>query len=48
MHSPDPSDAQRAEELQGRRQMQTKYKRDRGAIEFYALALFARTALKRF
>jgi glycosyltransferase involved in cell wall biosynthesis len=47
MHSPDPSDAQRAEELQGRRQMQTKYKRDRGAIEFYALALFARTALKQ-
>ena len=46
-HSPVPSDAQRAEELQGRRTMQTKYKRDRGAIESSALALFARTALKR-
>jgi hypothetical protein len=46
MHSPNPSDGQLAAELEGRRRMQAKYRRERGGAEFYALALFARTVLR--
>ncbi len=46
MHSPNPTEAQKQEERLGRRQLQAKYLKERGAIEFYALALFTRTILK--
>jgi hypothetical protein len=39
---------QRQAERLGRRQMQMKYRKARGALEFYALALFTRTVLKIF
>lgn len=48
MHSPDPTEAQKKEERVGHRQMHAKYRRERGALEFYALALFTRTVLKIF
>jgi len=48
MHSPNPTEAQKQGELLGRRQMQQKYRRERGALEYYALALFTRTLLKAF
>jgi GT2 family glycosyltransferase len=48
MHSPNPTEAQKQGERQGRRQMQAKYRREHGALEFYALALFTRTILKIF
>jgi glycosyltransferase involved in cell wall biosynthesis len=46
MHSPNPSREQLAAELEGRRLMQSKYRQARGVVEFYALALFARTVLR--
>jgi glycosyltransferase involved in cell wall biosynthesis len=46
MHSPNPSDAQRRAELDGRRRMQAKYREARGTVEFFALAAFTRTVLK--
>jgi glycosyltransferase involved in cell wall biosynthesis len=46
MHSPNPGEEQRRAELAGRRKMQAKYRLQRGRLEFYALALFARTVLK--
>jgi glycosyltransferase involved in cell wall biosynthesis len=48
MHSPNPTAAQKQGERLGHRQMQLKYRRERGAFEFYALALFTRTVLKLF
>jgi glycosyltransferase involved in cell wall biosynthesis len=48
MHSPNPTEAQKQGERLGHRQMQGKYRRERGALEFYALALFTRTILKIF
>ena len=48
MHSPDPTEAQRQGERLGHRQMQSKYRKEHGALEFYALALFTRTVLKIF
>jgi glycosyltransferase involved in cell wall biosynthesis len=48
MHSPDPTEEQRQGERLGRRQMQMKYRKEHGALEFYALALFTRTVLKVF
>ena len=48
MHSPQASEAQKEGERFGHRQMQAKYRKERGAIEFYALALFTRTVLKIF
>jgi GT2 family glycosyltransferase len=48
MHSPNPTEVQRQAERLGRRQMQMKYRKARGALEFYALALFTRTVLKIF
>jgi glycosyltransferase involved in cell wall biosynthesis len=46
MHSPDPDELQLQCERAGHHRMQTKYREQRGALEFYALALFARTVLK--
>jgi GT2 family glycosyltransferase len=46
MHAPNPSREQLAGELEGRRRMQTKYRQERGGVEFYGLALFARTVLR--
>jgi len=46
MHSPNPSEEQRRAELSGRRQMQAKYRQRYGWLEFFTLALFARTVLK--
>jgi glycosyltransferase involved in cell wall biosynthesis len=48
MHSPVPTEEQKQGERLGHRQMQEKYRRERGALEFYALALFTRTILKVF
>jgi glycosyltransferase involved in cell wall biosynthesis len=46
MHSPNPSEEQRRNERLGHEQLQAKYRKERGALEFYALALFTRTVLK--
>ena len=48
MHSPNPSEAQKQGERAGHRQMHVKYRKERGALEFYALALFTKTVLKIF
>ncbi len=48
MHSPEPTEGQREHESTGRRQMQAKYRREHGALEFFALALFTRSVLKLF
>jgi glycosyltransferase involved in cell wall biosynthesis len=48
MHSPQPTEAQKLGERLGHRQMQMKYRKEHGALEFYALALFTRTILKMF
>jgi GT2 family glycosyltransferase len=48
MHSPNPTEEQKQGERLGHRQLQAKYRKQRGAIEFYALALFTRTVLKVF
>src|ERR1051326_7104411 len=44
MHAPVPPPAQLREQQDGRRRMQSKYREEHGALEFYALALVARTA----
>ena len=46
LHAPNPDESQRLEQVRGRRRMQSKYLRDRGALEFMSLALFTRTVLK--
>jgi glycosyltransferase involved in cell wall biosynthesis len=46
MHSPNPTEEQRQGERLAHKQMQTKYLKARGALEYYALALFSRTILK--
>jgi GT2 family glycosyltransferase len=46
MHSAAATQAQKQGERLGHRQMQLKYRKQHGAIEFYALALFTRTLLK--
>ena len=46
MHSPNPDELQLQRERAGHHKMQAKYRDQKGALEFYALALFARTALK--
>jgi glycosyltransferase involved in cell wall biosynthesis len=48
MHSPNPTEVQKQGERLGHRQMQVKYRKEHGAIEFYSLALFTRTVLKIF
>jgi len=46
MHSPNPDQLQLQRERAGHRKMHMKYRAQRGALEFYALALFSRTVLK--
>jgi hypothetical protein len=48
MHSANPTEAQKQGVRLGHRQMQLKYRKEYGALEFYALALFTRTVLKIF
>jgi glycosyltransferase involved in cell wall biosynthesis len=48
MHSPNPTEAQKQGVRLGHRQMQAKYRKEHGALEFYALALFTRTVLRIF
>jgi GT2 family glycosyltransferase len=48
MHSAEPTPGQRQGEQLGHRQMQLKYRRQHGPVEFYALALFTKTLLKFF
>ena len=48
MHSPNPTKEQKEGERLGHRQLQAKYRRQHGTVEFYALALFTRTLLKMF
>jgi glycosyltransferase involved in cell wall biosynthesis len=48
MHSPNPTQAQKEGERLGHKQMQLKYRREYGALEFYTLALFTRTILRIF
>jgi glycosyltransferase involved in cell wall biosynthesis len=48
MHSPNPTEAQKLGERLGHRQMQMKYRKKHGPLEFYGLALFTRTVLKLF
>jgi GT2 family glycosyltransferase len=46
MHSPNPSLEQLRLQREGRKLMREKYVKERGIVEFLALALFARTVLK--
>jgi GT2 family glycosyltransferase len=48
MHSPNPTEAQKQGERLGHRQMHAKYRKEHGALEFYALALFTKTVLRIF
>jgi glycosyltransferase involved in cell wall biosynthesis len=48
MHSPNPSKQQLDEEETGRRRIRDSYRNERGMLEWYALALFARTLLRVF
>ena len=45
MHSPKPDELQLRRQHAGSRRMQVKYREERGVLEYYALALFARTVL---
>src|SRR5262249_1120676 len=46
MHSPYPDELQLQRQRAGSTRMQTKYLEERGALEYYALKLFTRTALR--
>ncbi|ARN81989.1 glycosyltransferase family 2 protein [Methylocystis bryophila] len=46
MHSPTPPPAQLQEQRDGRKRMQRSYRAKQGALEFYTLAILARTVLK--
>jgi glycosyltransferase involved in cell wall biosynthesis len=46
MHSPNPSDLQRRYEREGHRLIHSKYRRDRGVLEYYSLQFFTRTVLR--
>jgi glycosyltransferase involved in cell wall biosynthesis len=46
LHAPNPDASQRLEQARGRRRMRAKYLKERGALEFLSLAVFARTVLK--
>lgn len=46
MHSPNPSQYQLDEEENGRRRIRDNYRNERGLLEWYVLALFARTLLR--
>jgi glycosyltransferase involved in cell wall biosynthesis len=47
MHSPQPDELQLQREREGRRLMQTKYRKQMGTIEFYGLKILARTVLRQ-
>ena len=46
MHSPNPSESQVRDERKGHLQIHSKYRRERGLLEYYALQSFTRTLLK--
>jgi len=46
MHSPNPSEVQLRDEREGHRLIHSKYRRERGHLEYYALQVFTRTLLK--
>ena len=46
MHSPNPSELQVSDERKGHLQIHSKYRRERGLLEYYALQIFTRTLLK--
>jgi glycosyltransferase involved in cell wall biosynthesis len=46
MHSPNPSELQLKDEREGHRRMHSKYRRDWGILEYYALQLVTRTWLR--
>lgn len=46
MHSPNPSARQLEYERDGRRRIKVKYRKERGELEFVALALLSRTLLR--
>jgi len=46
MHSSNPTEAQKQEERLGHKKMQTKYRKQHGALEYYAMAVFTRTILR--
>ncbi len=48
MHSPNPTEAQKQDERLGTKKMLLKYRKERGFIEFYSLALFTRSILRFF
>ena len=48
MHAFDPPPEQLQAQRTGRRRMQVKYRREYGALEFYALAAFTRFVVQRF
>jgi GT2 family glycosyltransferase len=45
LHAPDPPPAHLQEKRDCHRRMQSRYRTERGRVEFYSLALFARTVL---
>lgn len=47
MHAPDPPPDQVRAQRAGRRRMQAKYRRQHGALEFYALAAATRLVMRR-
>ena len=46
LHTPELDASQRLEAVRGRRRMQAKYLKERGALEALSLARFARTVLR--
>jgi len=46
MHDPNPDPARTAEVREGCHKFRAKYRRERGSVEFFALAVLARTVLK--
>jgi hypothetical protein len=46
MHSPNPSEVQLRDEREGHRLIHSKYRRERGRLEYYALQGFTRALLK--
>jgi hypothetical protein len=46
MHSPNPDEFQVQRQRAGHKRMHAKYREERGAVEFYTLALFTRTLLQ--
>lgn len=46
LHGLDPDPSRHVEQMRGRRRMQAKYLKERGALEFASLALFTRAVLR--